>query len=390
MEAHSDEIGPVDIVVISKPARLAHDGRGHAPWLLDLVERRIIRVLDVLFVMEGEDGTFAGFKAERPRRRGDRRVQGLRGRVDRPARRRRRHDRRRGARARKRRRPDRVREQLGGPVRGRRAAQRRGRRRQPADPARDVMAAIEAIEASTPEEKGAANARIATRDGAHRRRRGHRDHGVQPREPPPGEPLGEARTRAHPPTWRAPSRRRSSTRRRRLRRAPSGDDRLTQLKELGALKEQGVLTDEEFAAREGPHPGPVSTPSSARRRTPQYPVPVLTLLRSPSCSRPSFQRLASLGDVVTERARQLWPSVCLTSARMILSGRRSAGACTRAPSSRARPPAARRRRTRRSLLPRELEATSGSCSSSRRSTGIGRLAICRQRPAFAASTPSDR
>jgi hypothetical protein len=30
--------------------------------------------------------------------------------------------------------------------------------------------------------------------------------------------------------------------------APAGEDRITQLKELAALKEQGVLTDEEFAA----------------------------------------------------------------------------------------------------------------------------------------------
>ena len=30
--------------------------------------------------------------------------------------------------------------------------------------------------------------------------------------------------------------------------APAGEDRIEQLKELGALKEQGVLTDEEFAA----------------------------------------------------------------------------------------------------------------------------------------------
>jgi hypothetical protein len=29
---------------------------------------------------------------------------------------------------------------------------------------------------------------------------------------------------------------------------PAGEDRIEQLKELGALKEQGVLTDEEFAA----------------------------------------------------------------------------------------------------------------------------------------------
>jgi Family of unknown function (DUF6325) len=31
--------------------------------MLDLVERGIIRVLDVLFVMENEDGTYSGFEA---------------------------------------------------------------------------------------------------------------------------------------------------------------------------------------------------------------------------------------------------------------------------------------------------------------------------------------
>ena len=34
------------------------------PLLVDLVERGIIRVLDVLFVMENEDGTFSGFEAK--------------------------------------------------------------------------------------------------------------------------------------------------------------------------------------------------------------------------------------------------------------------------------------------------------------------------------------
>jgi hypothetical protein len=33
------------------------------PMLLDLVDRGIIRVLDVLFVQAGEDGTFSGFEA---------------------------------------------------------------------------------------------------------------------------------------------------------------------------------------------------------------------------------------------------------------------------------------------------------------------------------------
>jgi hypothetical protein len=61
MEAH-EELGPVDIVVIGYPADAPMTGEA-VPILLDLVERGIIRVLDVLFVMKGEDGTYAGFEA---------------------------------------------------------------------------------------------------------------------------------------------------------------------------------------------------------------------------------------------------------------------------------------------------------------------------------------
>jgi hypothetical protein len=61
MEAH-DELGPIDITVIAYPADAPMTGEA-APLLLDLVERGIIRVLDVLFVMENEDGTFSGFEA---------------------------------------------------------------------------------------------------------------------------------------------------------------------------------------------------------------------------------------------------------------------------------------------------------------------------------------
>jgi hypothetical protein len=63
MEAHDDELGPVDIVVIGYPADAPMTGEA-IPLLLDLVERQIIRVLDVLFVMENEDGTFSGFEAQ--------------------------------------------------------------------------------------------------------------------------------------------------------------------------------------------------------------------------------------------------------------------------------------------------------------------------------------
>ena len=61
MEAH-EELGPIDIVVIAFPAGAPMTGEA-IPILLDLVERGIIRVLDVLFVMENEDGTFSGFEA---------------------------------------------------------------------------------------------------------------------------------------------------------------------------------------------------------------------------------------------------------------------------------------------------------------------------------------
>jgi Family of unknown function (DUF6325) len=62
MEAHDEELGPVDIVVIGYPAGAPMTGEA-VPILLDLVERGIIRVLDVLFVIKEEDGTFSGFEA---------------------------------------------------------------------------------------------------------------------------------------------------------------------------------------------------------------------------------------------------------------------------------------------------------------------------------------
>jgi hypothetical protein len=62
MEAQIDELGPIDIVVIAYPASAPMTGEA-IPMLLDLVDRKIIRVLDVLFVIKGEDGTFAGFDA---------------------------------------------------------------------------------------------------------------------------------------------------------------------------------------------------------------------------------------------------------------------------------------------------------------------------------------
>jgi hypothetical protein len=62
MEAQIEEMGPVDIVVIGYPASAPMTGDA-IPMLLDLVDRGIIRVLDALFVIKGEDGTYSGFEA---------------------------------------------------------------------------------------------------------------------------------------------------------------------------------------------------------------------------------------------------------------------------------------------------------------------------------------
>jgi hypothetical protein len=61
MEAH-EELGPIDIVVIGYPAGAPMTGEA-APLLLDLVDRGIVRVLDVMFVVKNDDGTFSGFDA---------------------------------------------------------------------------------------------------------------------------------------------------------------------------------------------------------------------------------------------------------------------------------------------------------------------------------------
>jgi hypothetical protein len=64
MNEHTEELelGPVDLVVIGFPADAPMTGES-IPLLLDLVERKIIRVLDVLFVIKNEDGTWSGFQA---------------------------------------------------------------------------------------------------------------------------------------------------------------------------------------------------------------------------------------------------------------------------------------------------------------------------------------
>ena len=61
--ATDEALGPVDVIVIGYPADAPMTGEA-VPLLMDLVERGIVRVLDVLFVTKQADGTVAGFDAK--------------------------------------------------------------------------------------------------------------------------------------------------------------------------------------------------------------------------------------------------------------------------------------------------------------------------------------
>jgi Family of unknown function (DUF6325) len=53
-----DEMGPIDYVLIEWPGR---QPTGEAlPYLVDLVERGIVRILDVAFITKADDGSVAG------------------------------------------------------------------------------------------------------------------------------------------------------------------------------------------------------------------------------------------------------------------------------------------------------------------------------------------
>lgn len=55
-----DEMGPIDYVVLEWPGR---QPKGEAvPHLIELVDRGVIRVLDIAFVAKAEDGSVAGLE----------------------------------------------------------------------------------------------------------------------------------------------------------------------------------------------------------------------------------------------------------------------------------------------------------------------------------------
>ncbi|MGA9870471.1 MAG: DUF6325 family protein [Rhodococcus sp. (in: high G+C Gram-positive bacteria)] len=58
-----DDLGPVDYLVIEFPADRTPDGSA-LPYLVDLVERNLIRVLDLSFVHKDLDGSVGGVEIE--------------------------------------------------------------------------------------------------------------------------------------------------------------------------------------------------------------------------------------------------------------------------------------------------------------------------------------
>jgi dihydroorotase-like cyclic amidohydrolase len=55
-----EEMGPIDYIVIEWPGRQPTGTA--APILVDLVERGIVRVLDIAFIAKAEDGSVAGLE----------------------------------------------------------------------------------------------------------------------------------------------------------------------------------------------------------------------------------------------------------------------------------------------------------------------------------------
>ena len=219
MEEDIDEMGPIDYLVVEFPgSRMTGEA---FPLLVDLVDRGIIRILDLVFVRKEPDGSVV--------RHGDRRLR-----------------RRRRARPRRVRRRSsgllgdddideaggvlepgssagdpRLRERLGGAVRRRAAARRRpaGRQRpdpRPGDPRRPRRRRAGQPDRPSRTKRKQHHARTAPRRRPYRRRRGDRDRRIQPGLAPPGRPLG--RSRSSSSTAAAVRRRRSRSTHRRPRR----------------------------------------------------------------------------------------------------------------------------------------------------------------------------
>ena len=63
-------MGPIDYILVEWPGRQPNGEA--APHLIDLVDRGLIRIIDLAFITKDEDGNVAGLELGRPRRRGRR------------------------------------------------------------------------------------------------------------------------------------------------------------------------------------------------------------------------------------------------------------------------------------------------------------------------------
>jgi hypothetical protein len=60
LNAELNEMGPIDYILVEWPGR---QPTGEvAPHLIDLVDRGLIRILDLTFITKGEDGSIAGLE----------------------------------------------------------------------------------------------------------------------------------------------------------------------------------------------------------------------------------------------------------------------------------------------------------------------------------------
>jgi hypothetical protein len=60
MDADAVEMGPIDYIIVEWPGR---QPSGEAiPYLIDLVDRGLVRILDLAFITKGEDGSVTGLE----------------------------------------------------------------------------------------------------------------------------------------------------------------------------------------------------------------------------------------------------------------------------------------------------------------------------------------
>ena len=60
MDTDDIEMGPIDYLLVEWPGKQPEGEI--APYLVDLVDRGLIRILDLAFLVKGEDGTIAGLE----------------------------------------------------------------------------------------------------------------------------------------------------------------------------------------------------------------------------------------------------------------------------------------------------------------------------------------